>query len=326
MKKVLFVAALAVMCIVSCEKKEILQTSRSAEEKVMLEVSVPLAQTKALTAGGESDIRSLQVFVFRPDGMLDAYMAGSKTSTLNVGVTLGRKKFMALANAPDMSSVLSESALKTAISDLSENSSGHFVMTGMTESDVYESGQIEIPVTRLVARISISMIANEFSSLPYQQPDVDFRIAGIYLADVSGTSRYFGSDNAGSTVYNSTLAGVSTELPGLLSSGTLSEPLAYSKQYTTPHYFYCYPRNLKLTDETGDSRCTRLVVETVLNGRKCYYTVPLENIQANHSYNVTVKITRPGSSDPGETVVSGNAIVTVKVADWVGTEDKVVTI
>lgn len=326
MKKVLFMAALALMCILSCEKREILQTSGFPDEKVKLDVSIPLTDTKALTADGEADIHSLQVFVFRPDGTLDAYMSGAGTSSLTLEVTLGRRKVMAVVNAPELGSVLSEDALNSAVSDLADNSSGHFVMTGTVETEVVLSKSVEIPVRRLVARVSISMIANEFSSLPYQQPGVDFRIVGIYLADVAGTAGYFGAGNDDGRVYNSSSAGVSDELPELLSAGTLSEPLAYRGKYETPHYFYCYPKSLKIADETEGNRCTRLVVKTVLNGRTCYYTVPFENIESNHSYNVTMTITRPGSSDAGEAVVPGSAVVTVKVADWVGTDDQVVTI
>ena len=64
-------------------------------------------------------------------------------------------------------------------------------------------------------------------------------------------------------------------------------------------------------------RHTRLVVETELAGRTCYYTMTMPAIESNHIYTVKeLRITRPGSSDPELPVLPGDASFTIEVEDW----------
>ena len=73
MRKTLFcAAALAAVCAAACVQKDMDVRIPDNAEEVELAVSVPQALTKATDTEGEETVESLQVFVFRKDGALDA--------------------------------------------------------------------------------------------------------------------------------------------------------------------------------------------------------------------------------------------------------------
>lgn len=333
MKTNSFVAALAlIMCTLSCSRiEDNAFPEKSSGRPVVLEVALPGQFSKSTSAEGESEISSMQVFIFREDGSLDAFSSVENSSSLEIGTTTGQRTIAVVANAPEISGVRNLESLSSMVSRLQDNSAGCYVMSGMTERQIVSSDRIVVQVSRLVARISVSSIANDFREPVYQTEDTDFRIVRIYVANAAGESVYFPATEAAHPVsvwYNRTDTGTKDELEALLGSGVMDERLLYGSAYEVPHYFYCYSNPCSLADEDhGNGRfCTRLVIETQLDGETYYYSIPVENVAANRSYNMTLRITRQGSTDPGTEVEAGSVSVGIEVVDWILSDDKDVTI
>lgn len=313
MKKIFFTAAvLAVISGTSCTKDENVAPAQVGEVgKATLQVSVPVDATKATTTPSEDAVSSLQVFVFRTeDGTLDAYQSAENT-TLTVNCTTGEKDIVALVNAPDMTEITTLTGLKTAVSNLSDNEINKFVMYGIDEKvNVTEGNSYEtITVSRLVARIGISKITNDFSLPQYQQ--MDFLITGIYLVNAVGDVQYDGTSSP-SVWYNK--GGNCGDLTDLLYDECDNCNLDYGESYTTWHYFYCYPNPTEA--ESDAASFTRLVVETTLDGTTWYYPVNIEGIESNHAYDIELTITRLGSSSADEAISMADAEFTISVTDW----------
>ena len=182
----------ASVLLLSCEKEQPGHDAASAGEKVPVEVSIPeSAKTRVTDVGNEDMINNLQVFVFRPDGALDAY-AMADDSRLVIECTSGQKEFVAVINAPQLTAIQSRSQLAAMRSDLSHNSVSGLVMTGTatkTLSSVEES--VEIVVSRLAARVSVSKITNAFSAPGYASTPIVLK--AIYISNVAADACYLDS-------------------------------------------------------------------------------------------------------------------------------------
>ena len=287
MRKTLF-------CAAACVQKDMDVRIPDNAEEVELAVSVPQALTKATDTEGEETVESLQVFVFRKDGALDAW-SSAQASSLTLKCPAGDKDIVAVVNAPEIT-ISDKTALEEAVTQLSDNAKGRYVMYGSKAETVVASSSIEVPVSRKVARIAIHKITNAFSLEQYQ--DSELELSRIYLVNVAGDAAY-GKDAVPSVWHNM------MQLDG--------------SSYSVPHYFYCYPNGTEQdsSDEVWSARYTRLVVEVKVDGLPYYYPVSVPDIKSNHKYEITeLKITRLGSDSPDEPVSVQEASFTVSVQDW----------
>ena len=129
MKKRMLIAAVSLAALAACTKNE--QPSVDAEKKtVELEVSVPSYETKA--DSGESAVSDCQILVYSLEtGMLEAHARTTGIgSPVKIQCTVGQKEVVVLGNAPDMSSMVKLTDLKSARSYLSHNAIGSLVMEG----------------------------------------------------------------------------------------------------------------------------------------------------------------------------------------------------
>lgn len=310
-----FAAVLLTACACGCgQKMNEPDVEKNAEEAVTLDVSVPLKGTKATDISGERTVGSLQVFVFRKDGTLEAE-AREEGQTISLSCTTGEKDVYAIVNAPVITDVMTLENLKWKESFLTENAPGAFVMSGKTSVTLSASTSVEIEVKRLVARISIKKIVNNFTLDQYRTGAL--RIKGIYLLNVQSMVKYLGGVH---TLLWCNLHSYTPEtLSSLLNSGNLDIPLDYGTPYEETNYFYCYPN--PIPDDTSlnnaQPRFTRLVVEVDMNGTSYYYPVSIPGIESNRTYEITeLTLTRLGSASPDEPVSSLAASFTLKVLDW----------
>lgn len=317
----------AVCLCAGCTEKNTVTVSGSAEDdKVPVSVSIPVLPpvSKVLTTDGENAVNSLQVFVFRKDGTLDAY-GKSNASEVQLNCTVGDKDIVAAVNAPDLTYVASMSDFRNAKSELSDNAPGNFVMTGSVPFSISEAdNEIPVSVRRLVARLGIRKITNALSAEQYASTPI--RIDKIYLTNVAGDRLYSGPSAPSVWLNKSENA---SECPDLLSSGDLNTSVSAKETYSVPHYFYCYPNSVSSdsSEEVWTPRFTRLVVEATILGKTYYYPVNMENIEANHTYDIEeLKITRLGSSDPDVPVSLGSVSLTITVSDWETGASSTVTI
>ena len=257
-------------------------------------ISIPVndlsaSLSKVMTTDGEAAVNNVQVFVFRNDGALDAY-GKSETASVEVDCTVGEKSIVAVVNAPDLLNVTSLDGFNAAKSQLSDNSTGNFVMTGAKSATITSAdNELTINVKRLVARVSISKITNALSAEQYAGTPIV--INKIYLSNVAGDRLYSGA-SVPSLWLN--MSGSFSDCPGLLSDSGISASIADGSSYTTPHY---------------------------------YYPVSIGNIEQNHTYDIEeLIITRLGSDDPDVPVSAGTISLTITVSDWEEGTSSTVTI
>ena len=329
MKRSFFAAVfIAAVCSVSCSKEQIAadvpQTVAEEGKEVEINVSVPVAKTKYITSEGEDNVNSLQVFVFRQDGMLDSWAMTEDAASLTIKCTAGLKRVVAVVNAPQITGITDKEMLDESVSRLDENMKGHFVMYGSKVETVVGATDIEVEVKRLAARISIHKITNALALEQYREKE--FKLVSVFLANVAADVRYDGQ-GAPALWYNQRT--YQAEMNYLVIDPNINTVIEYGTSYEQPHYLYCYP-NPTETDSIETEWCpryTRLVVETEIADQTYYYPVSFQNIEANHRYHIRdLKITRLGSESPDEPVQVGTVTVTIEVKGWDEGSDSEVTI
>lgn len=316
-------AALVLLHAVGCSKENIAEET-DGNATFPLEISVPPISTKATSVSDEAKVASIQIYVFRSNGDLETYGKGTSNS-LVTQCTSGSKTIVALANAPDITDVLTKTALDAKVSGLKDNSPGAFVMYGAVTRDVSTKvSAVTVPVTRLVARVSIQKITNSLELPNLAQTDI--KINRIYLVNVAGDMKYTDAEYeetlsrqsaySPSVWYNKGECKNDGDLPALLNSKALASASAsHSAPYSTAHYFYCYPN--PSTDDSGSSKCTRLVVEVTIGGKMYYYPLSIPGIKNNHTYNISeLVIKHIGSESPDKPVTYSQATFSVTVNPW----------
>ena len=304
----------ASVLLLSCEKNLPDTVKLPAGKRIPVEISIPSSGTRVTEIGDEDRVNHLQVFAFRSDGALDAY-SSADDSQLVLECTSGEKEFVAVVNAPEIDGIQNLAQLEAVRSELSDNSTSGFVMSG-TASETVSSGNasVEITVSRLVARVSVSSITNSLAMPGYS--DTPITLKAIYISNVAADAYYLDAGEP-SSWYNK--FGSKNDFPSLLCDDGLNIGISHGSAYDTSHYFYCYanPTDTDSSEDTWCPRYTRLVIETVIRNVTYYYPIDLPQIAANHTYDVSeVIITRLGSTDPDKHVEVGTVSVTIKVKDW----------
>ena len=312
MNKRIAMAAMAACCMMAaCSEK--IEVSHEMEGMVAdIHFCVPVPETKLSGIVSENSVNSLQIFVFGLDGKIEAYGSASSKS-LSLTCTTGEKDVVALVNAAPQRNILYLSDLKARTTDLSENTGGYLVMEGITRKKLNSSETVTIPVSRCASRVTLTEVSTDFELDVYN--NMEFKITKIMLTNVAGDKPILGS-GVPSVWYNK--RGESPAALSLISDVVDNAVVTKTVRYTTPHYFYCYP-NPTTTDSTSESwsaRKTRLVVVTTLGGTQYYYPVTLPVLEANKLYSVSLKVTRPGSTDVDIPVEKVSATVSITVNGW----------
>lgn len=317
MRKISFMSALVAVSVVSfltgCQKNsaDVVQSA----EKVKLEISVPVAQTKVVSGINETAIKNYQVFLFNDNETLEAYVNQSAPD-ISLDCTLGAKTVVVITNAPAVNDVTSLSSLKSRASLLSDNSEDAFVMEGLKEVLIETTADVSItvPVARQVAKIELADVTTAFELPEYAA--MSFTVSAVYLINVPADKKYFSTD-APTLWYNKSAYDAQDD-NALIYDDMNDVAVSAESQYSTKNALYCYP-NPTLEDafETPwTERHTRLVVETVLGTETYYYPVTMPVIQQNKKYEVSLTITRPGSYSPDTIVDKFAANFSVTVKDW----------
>lgn len=319
MRQVFFAAVfVAAVCSVSCNKEQIAADvpPEVAEEgkEVEINVSVPLAKTKLTTTDGEDNVETLQVFVFREDGMLDSWSIAEDAASLSIKCTAGLKRIVAIVNAPRLTGITDKTMLDESVSLLDDNWNGHFVMCGSRVETVVGATDIEVEVKHLAARVSIHKITNAMTLEQYREKE--FKLVSVFLANVPATVRYDGKGVPTLWYNRRTYTG---EMDYLVIDTNINQVIGYGESYEQPHYLYCYP-NPTETDSIETEWCpryTRLVVEMEMDSKIYWYPISIKGIESNHKYEISeLKITRLGSGFADWSVTTQDAEFTISVADW----------
>ena len=327
-KPIILAAAFAcAAALSSCDRQDNVSTSAIEQdaETVTLSVSVGNPSTKSTATWADEAISKLGVYIFDADGSYAAsgYDDTGK-STVDIECQTGSgKTIFALVNyslGSDASS-LTISDMMALTSDLSENKTSAFVMSGMEEDvEITTSSAITIDVYRVAAKVSIDEIVNAIADEAYVNST--FTLKGIYLinAPVGGyplcdleVTSYTPSSwmNKGGYVYDS--------IYDTYLYDEVGATIASKASYDTTHEFYCYPNFTEddSQDEEWCARKTRLVVEVDLGSDTYYYPISLDEVIRNKHYHFTsLTITLRGSTDPDYPIETENFSYSVEIEDW----------
>ena len=305
--KVMLMAAIA---ICGCARMEE-HVAPASEEMVELSFRIPSQQmTKATGEVPEDVVKDLQIFVFGQDGQLHAY-GHEQADRLTLTCSTGKKRVAALVNAPSASYVYDESSLMNLVSLFTNNSLESFVMSGIENKTIDKTGEVILPVSRLVSKVVLTSVKNDFEYI--QHREMNFAIKSIFLTNAAKDRNYLSASDP-TMWYNK---GVSDMAEIIAQSGTMMydtfQPalISYGETYQSGRFLYCYPN-----PKPEDLGNTYLVVEAILEGNLCYYPVKLPAMESNKCYNVALTIRRPGSATPDVPVDTESAVFKVDIQSW----------
>ncbi|MBP3563978.1 MAG: DUF4906 domain-containing protein [Bacteroidales bacterium] len=317
MNKRIIAAAMAAIALVACEKRNV-ELQERQDEMVTFEVSVETEQTKITgTGSNESDVSDYQIFIFNKDnGMLEVYEKSSE-STVQMTCTTGPKEVVVIANAPDLSSVVSLASLKATKSSLTDNRAGKLVMEGTSTQTLTASvNTVNVALTRIVAKVCLKSVTADFELDTYD--GLSFKILNAYLINVPADRSYLASSPDPKNWFNK-MQYESNDYKALLYDD-INLDIKSTRKYDKQHHFYSYPNPYTSDsfEETWSPRPTRLVVEAELGGVHYYYPVALPELKQNTIYDVSINIVRPGSTSPEEDMEKYAANVKITVNPWSG--------
>ncbi len=283
-------------------------------------------------------------------------VSGAPMSGNILKVQAGKKKVYAVANCKDdLSSIANIQQLEAWQIQLEDNSTTvaeGFIMAGSTDKTaggqdlVVSAGatsSVSISLSRFTSRIALVKVENELSNT-YG----DLVIDQVFLSNVVGNQNIAGTE-AVSVWYNpqgrvnedtpssahiiGSDEGLLATCPTLTYNGTAltvkkGSPQVYTTENSkhTPYMLYAYPNNTA-TDVTSyqssfSGAKTRLILSARIktdgaNYTRFYYPVVIPALERNKSYDVSVKISGFGVTDPQEVIAKGAIDATVTVSDWV---------
>lgn len=308
----LVTAALAALALASCTREQADIDGKPVEVNVTILGTAPTRAT-GVTDANESKVSNLQVYVFN-NGKLEDYQDAGAAMTAQLTATSGERTVWALVNAPALKDVSTESELKAKVSQLGDNKTDAFVMSGSTQQELKDGGTVPVTVKRIVSRVSIKKISTDFQ---YSLAQETLTIDGIYLVNVAGDNTY-AADGAPGTWVNQ-LGHKDSSLDALLYDKLTSTTVTNTKPYTKEHVFYPYPNPTKddVYDAAWKPRHTLLVVEVTFEGKKGYYPVVLPVLERNKTYVIEEMVIRHRPGDvPYKPIETGDATVQITVNDW----------
>ena len=302
---------LAALVLLSCSKAP---SGNPVPGNIDITVSIrqdELSRATDVAYSDESNVVDLQVFVFREGKLEDYKDAGNATST-TLSITAGQKTVWALVNSASLSGITDENELSNHIGRLSDNRRDAFVMSGSVTKILTDGGTLEIPVRRLVSRVSVGKVTTGFK---YALADADLSLDAIWLVNVAADAPFSGG---APTEWVNKLGHSDSGYDALLYD-KVSTIVNNNTPYDREHVFYPYPNPTETIshESTWCPRHTMLVLEVTLEEKKGYYAVELPVLERNKSYVIGEihLIHRPGDN-PYVPVETGEATVPILVKEW----------
>lgn len=350
---IILMASIAAFAICGCEKQNRF-ADNDTEGGTRCRLSVNFdggLQTKLSDQNnaGESNIRNVQIFVFRSDadGMLDACFSAGFDSPLDhdasstpyscptLDCTVGNREVWAVVNGSEDytlgSGVGNKAALLSKYSTLEQNAPDGLFMIGSQTLDLKPgSASVNLTVRRVCASVVLESVKNDMAAEAYRKPG-SFRIKSVYLVNVPAKTDFGLTLPPSSLAPDDWYAKLGPDASDARSALILDEQgpvtLEYGKLYNTAHRFYSYPNDCPpSTGASWSPRATNLVVEAELHDGKswheCYYPISLydkdgrKGLERNKRYRVKLTIRRPGSDSPNEPVEFGAVSGSITVASW----------
>ena len=331
MNKKICYALMASVMLSACGGKDAYDQCPAEKEKVSLEVVMSSSETTKISGAGadeEKAVNDYQVLVYdmssrmlevceRPDPEADNVM---------LQCTTGPKEVIVLANAPDVSSVVSYDAFLEKRSLLADNGVGRLVMEGHASLELTAAGSsVTVNIRRIVSKVVLDGITVDFEQNAYD--NMDFILKKVYLTNVAADQGYL-SLTADPTQWDNKIVWASAPAVDAMVYDTVGD-VNLKGGYSAVHHFYCYPNPYQedtFSAAVWSPRPTRLVIEAELGGVLYYYPVSLPVLEQNTRYHVSLHIVRPGATSPEQDMDKYAATFKINVEEWEGPENVTETI
>ena len=311
MRKSFFVLAAVACCACS---KGVADSSCVKDEVVELNFSVPVMATRASGSVTEDAVESLQVFVFGSDGQVQSSGIAEENS-LTLMCTTGEKKVAAIVNSSPVEGVNNIAELEGRMSGFGDNSLGCFAMSGLASKTLSASGTVEIPVKRLVSKVTLSSVSRDFRLEQHQ--NMDFELMSVFLTNTPQQIGYFKPQQSDELINVGESDMETIAASGELLYDDLGEVgVGQGETAEVGNFLYCYPNML-----ADPAQPDYVVVQTRLGDVIYYYSVALPAMESNKCYNVSLTVTMPGSLTPDVPVKKEDAQFRVSVGEWDGNVD-----
>ena len=308
LKKHFSAACAAAFILAGCAKVNP-DHATSDDELQVLTISVASEASTAGTkvygaAADDARINNVQAFVFNRHGLFET-SATSTTSVVQCSCTAGEKQVIVLVNADTETEVRDIADLSARTVDLADCDVDNLVMVGQGSVTVGAATGVPITVKRLASKVVLGDVYLSFADRAHS--GLSFELKSVYLMNAAGHRAYI-DDNVSPMWYNEDGYDAATCPSFLYDEITGGVLQSGGTQYSTDHYFYCYPNST--------SKPTRMVIEAEIEGQTYYYPIVLDNLAPNNSYNYTVTIKSLGLDFPDMTFDKKNLNVTVTATPW----------
>lgn len=307
----------------------------TSTEKVEVSVGVTSADSFTTKSVGDLDkntgnVDSVQIYVFRESGDLDAFSAGKNDEDIIIKVTKGTREFFAVANAQGaFNGITKKDVFLKTVSELENEKSGKFTMVGTAGVKVVENAtNIQIVVARLVSRIQLQYNVN-FKGTAWEGKK--FIPDSIYITNAHSRATVnscLGTDAATDFVSGGWTSTVNSALldKAEASWGETPAPIGGDKWVSYYVYKNDRPASDKFKDVTSLVICGRIEGSNDIEYYRVSINTPKSNItggdedakykyvQNNVIYGVKATIKGKGTPDPGVDPI--NFHVTVVPKHW----------
>ena len=317
MRKMYLPVLAAMVSFASCTKMAEAEQPQNNDDLYDIVFKIPTEETKTTNGISDSNISSLQLYVFKTDGTIENSVYLTNATTVSLKCTQGQKDIIAVANAPKLQNVSNYSELKSRTTTLAKNSTSNLIMVGITKAVIQSGTTVTVPVKRAAAMILVNKVLVNFSHEYYNT--LPFKLKKIMISNVPGDLSLDGTSTP--TLWHNKM-GVTDSNDNSVLSLIMDDQIDYSltslNPYTTEHKFLCYP-NPTTSDANGgtwSARKTRIVICTTLDGKDYYYPITINKVESNKKYSLSLLITRPGSEDPDIPISTLDAQIQVNIEEW----------
>ncbi|MBQ6911821.1 MAG: hypothetical protein IJQ35_06630 [Bacteroidales bacterium] len=346
--------------LAACEKENPGSPGPSPADVAVVHLSVSGADGASTKLSGldyelhEEPVDHWAWFFFeRSTGSLAAMGTAGRAEKVTKTLRTGVYDVFAIANYPesvDLGAIRTRNRFLALRARLSDNGTGSMLMAagtadseGVVLSKERPEAEITLHLKRLVSKITVSGITRRFESPSLGEKQLTLK--HIYLTNVYPETLYARDltkeelPDSQASWYNA----MGWHHPGALAEDRetdrflaernldLNLPQNGTAGLNLSFYFYPNPLPFQADSHAPDwngPRCTRLVLETELDGKTYYYqaTLPKDDgqpaISRNTAFLVQCTLTRLGSTDP-EQVIPGSleAVFTAVTGAWEGDYD-----
>ncbi len=284
---------------------------------------------------GHSQFKHLDIFTFNDDALqrLESYQRVENSDELIAKIALlkGEKVIFSCANSQRNSyswnDICSRAAIEDIHADLEKENPEALLMSGEIHTSTESSLSMDLPLTPLASRITLSSLRFDFSARPYRN------------AKISGIKAYLTNVNA-----EYPISGVTSMPLRIVNAGRLNQDdlkkfdrkeniftyIADKASEAELHpgtTFLAYPNTCK--EESPGNPFTRLVIEADIGSDKYYWPINVnrntygegKGVERNCQYIYDILITRKGTDNPDIPMDVEGIEINMEIRRWTDKEE-----